>query len=285
MKRIVIDAPAKINLALDVVGKRDDGYHLLETVFQSVSIYDRLTISLKDESGIDITCNIPYIPCNEKNLAYKTANAFIKKTGMRNGVSIQLYKRIPSQAGMGGGSSDAAAVLKGLNKLTGSKLTSDELCDIAVTLGADVPFFIYGGTAYAEGIGEKLETLPFLKELNVVVAKGRGGISTPEAYKRIDALQNPIHPNTQALRKALKCGEDIHKLWQYCGNIFEEITDLKDVSAIRNIMRKMGADFVCMSGSGSSVFGIFKSLGATWKCRDVLAKKYPFAVCCKTTDK
>lgn len=285
MKRIVVDAPAKINLALDVVGKRNDGYHLLETVFQSISIYDRLTISLKDESGIDITCNIPYIPCNEKNLAYKAANAFIRKTGMCNGVSIQLYKRIPSQAGMGGGSSDAAAVLKGLNSLTGSKLTSGELCDIAVTLGADVPFFIYGGTAYAEGIGEKLETLPFSRELNVVAAKGRGGISTPEAYKRIDALKNPIHPNARALRDALKYGEDIYELWQYCGNIFEEVTVLKDVSNIRNIMKKMGADFVCMSGSGSSVFGIFRSLDSAWKCRDVLAKKYSFAVCCKTTDK
>lgn len=282
MKRIVIDAPAKINLALDVVGKRDDGYHLLETVFQSISLYDRITISISDETGIKITCNIPYIPCNEKNLAYKAAKIFMEKAGINKGISIQLYKRIPSQAGMGGGSSDAAAVLKGLNSLLGNIFTLPELCTIAVTLGADVPFFLYGGTAYADGIGERLEPLPALKDLNVVAAKGRGGISTPEAYKRIDALKFSVHPDTQALRNAIKTGFPTEKLWQYCGNIFEEVTDLIDVSDIRNTMLKMGSAFSCMSGSGSSVFGIFDSVDAAWKCRDILAKRYPFAVCCKT---
>lgn len=281
-KSITAQAPAKINLALDVTGKREDGYHLLETVFQSVSIFDRLNISLTNEKGIKLTCNMPWIPCNEKNLAYKAAAAFMAKTGFNEGVLINMNKRIPSQAGMGGGSSDAAAVLKGMNTLAGNILTADELCELSVPLGADVPFFIYGGTAYAEGIGEKLETLPLLRGLHIVAAKGKGGISTPEAYRRIDALRSPVHPETRKLRDAIKQGAYRKELWKHCGNIFEEVTDLKDVHDIRSTMLKMGAEFACMSGSGSAVFGIFEDLQTAGKCRDVLAKKYSFAVCCKT---
>lgn len=281
-KSINIQAPAKINLALDVTGKREDGYHLLETVFQSVSIFDRLNISLTREKGIRLTCNMPWIPCNEKNLAHKAATAFMEKTGFDEGVLINLNKRIPSQAGMGGGSSDAAAVLKGMNILSGNILSDAELCEISASLGADVPFFIYGGTAYAEGIGEKLEILPTLRGIHIVAAKGKGGISTPEAYRRIDALETPHHPDTQLLRNAIKSGADRKELWQYCGNIFEDVTDLKDVSDIRSTMLKMGAEFACMSGSGSAVFGIFDNLQTAGRCRDVLAKRYPFAVCCKT---
>lgn len=279
---ITISAPAKINLALDVTGKREDGYHLLETVFQSISIFDRLNISLTNEKGIKLTCNMPWIPCNEKNLAYKAAAAFMEKTGFDKGILINLNKRIPSQAGMGGGSSDAAAVLKGMNKLSGNMLSDAELCKMSASLGADVPFFIFGGTAYAEGIGEKLEILPTLRGIHIVAAKGKGGISTPEAYRRIDALESPVHPDTQSLRNAIKSGADRSTLWQHCGNIFEEVTDLRDVSDIRSKMIKMGAEFACMSGSGSSVFGIFSDLQTAGKCRDVLARRYPFAVCCKT---
>lgn len=279
---ITVSAPAKINLALDITGKREDGYHLLETVFQSISVYDKLDISLKENKGIDLSCSIPWIPCNEKNLAYKAAAAFTEYTGFGKGVKINLEKKIPSQAGMGGGSSDAAAVLKGMNVLAGEPLSSEELCSIAAGLGADVPFFIYGGTAYAEGIGEKLEVLPLLKDVIIVAAKGKGGISTPEAYRRIDALETLTHPKTQELRNALKNGADKNTLWQYCGNVFEEVTDLKDVADIRSFMLRSGAAFSCMSGSGAAVFGIFNNIDDAKKCRNALQKRYPFAVCCTT---
>lgn len=285
MKTLEIKAPAKVNLALDITGRREDGYHLLETVFQSISIYDKLRITLTSEPGIRLSCSEPWLPCNEKNLAYKAAYAFIRRAEIKNGVRIFLEKKIPSQAGMGGGSSDAAAVLMGMNILCGNMFSRDALCDMAASLGADVPFFLYGGTAYAEGIGEKLEQLPSLTGIPVVAAKGKGGISTPEAYRRIDALENPVHPCTKALREAVKAGEDTDKLWQYCGNIFEQVTELRDVANIRKTMLNMGAAFACMSGSGSAVFGIFRDKKTAGLCRDKLAARYPFAVCCETTGK
>lgn len=285
MKHVVVIAPAKVNLALDVTGKREDGYHLIETVFQTISIYDKLTLDLTEENGIKLSSDAHWLPCNEKNLAYKAAKAFTEKTGFGENIAIHISKRIPSQAGMGGGSSDAAAVLSGMNALSGNMLSLSELVSIGAGLGADVPFFLYGGTAYAEGIGEKLEVLPPLRGLCIVSAKGKGGISTPEAYRRIDALIDPVHPDTQSLKQAIKSGESTNSLWRYCGNIFEEVTELEDVTDIKNIMIKNGADFACMSGSGSSVFGIFRNYDMARKCRNVLSRKYPFAALCTTTGK
>ncbi len=282
MKTLVLQTPAKVNLALDVVGKREDGYHLLETVFQSISIYDRLELTLTEESGIQLTCSEPGLPCNEKNLAWKAAAAFLEETRLDCGVKIHLEKHIPSQAGMGGGSSDAAAVLLGCNRLTGRPLDMEDLCRLGVRLGADVPFFLYKGTAYAEGIGEKLEVLPKLPKIPMVVAKGGDGISTPAAYRAIDALENPKHPRTQELRKAICKGTPLEELWQYCGNLFEDVTELSDVAGIRAAMGEMGAVFACMSGSGSAVFGIFADDESAQRCQKKLAQQYPFAVCCHT---
>ena len=186
MKRMVLKTPAKINLALDVVGKRADGYHTLETVFQTVSLYDTITVTLfphrTGEQAIRILCNIPWIPKDERNIAWKAVDLFLKKTGCPVGFDIYLQKYIPSQAGLGGGSSDAAAVLYACNQLTGAGLSHAELCEMGLQLGADVPFFFYGGTAYAAGIGEEIQPLPYLGDVSVVLAKGKGGISTAAAY-------------------------------------------------------------------------------------------------------
>lgn len=282
MKTLELFTPAKVNLALDIVGRREDGYHFLETVFQSVSIYDRLELTLTEESGIQLTCSEPEIPCGEKNLAWRAAAAFLKEAAVKCGVRIHLEKHIPSQAGMGGGSSDAAAVLKGLNVLTGSPLSLETLCGLGVALGADVPFFLYGGTAYAEGIGEKLEVLPKLPKLPMVVAKGGDGISTPAAYRAIDALCDPKHPDTQGLKAAILRGAPAEELWVHCGNLFEDVTELPDVAEIRTAMREMGAVFACMSGSGSAVFGIFADEMSAKQCQEALARKYPFAEMCYT---
>ena len=156
MKSIKIKTPAKINLALDVTGKREDGYHTLETIFQTVSLYDIITVTMANNDKIFITSNTNRVPRNEKNIAWKAVEAFCSYTGKKVGVHIHIEKRIPSQAGLGGGSSDGAAVLFALNRLTNAGLSRYELCKIGIKLGADVPFFFFGGTAYASGIGEKL---------------------------------------------------------------------------------------------------------------------------------
>jgi 4-diphosphocytidyl-2-C-methyl-D-erythritol kinase len=279
-----LQAPAKVNLALDIVGKRADGYHLLETVFQAISLYDTLTLTRADAQGIGLQCDQKGIPCDARNLAWKAADAFLTATGLPYGVQIRLEKHIPSQAGLGGGSADAAAVLYGCNVLMDAPLSLSQLCQIGAKLGADVPFFLYGGTAYAEGIGEKLEALPPLPALPMVVAKGSDGISTPAAYRAIDRLVQPQHPKTQQLRGKLKAGAPADAtLWSCCGNLFEAVTDLPDVAAIRRQMIQMGAQFACMSGSGAAVFGIFPDEETAQRCQKALAERYPFAACCHTT--
>ncbi len=282
--KLTIDTPAKINLALDVTGKRADGYHLLETVFQSVSIYDTLEIELTHDSIISLTCNVDTVPCNEKNLVWKAAAAVMAETGTDKGFRIHLEKRIPSEAGMGGGSSDGAAVLKGCNKLLGEPLSFVRLCELGTKLGADVPFFLYGGTAYAEGIGERLTKLPSVPGLTLVVAKGAGGISTPEAYKRIDALTDPVHPDAKGLKSAIENGASFREMLPFCGNIFEAVTHLPDVDNIRRTMEEMGAVFACMSGSGAAVFGVFEDMEMAESCKAALSERYPFAVVCHTTE-
>jgi 4-diphosphocytidyl-2-C-methyl-D-erythritol kinase len=284
VKRIVLKSPAKINLALDVVGKRADGYHLLETVFQAVSIYDTITVTFQPdaEHPIQIACNIPWIPKDERNIAWKAAALFQKVTGVKTGIRIYLQKYIPSQAGLGGGSSDAAAVLYACNQLAGTGLTQQQLCDMGMQLGADVPFFFYGGTAYAAGIGEQLRPLPYLGDFPVVIAKGKGGISTAMAYNAIDALQHPIHPDTQRMVELLQQSADITEIAPLCGNLFSAVTDLPPVTQIQKKMMEKGALCSAMTGSGSAVFGIFRSQEQAQRCCTVLRRITPFSVRCKT---
>ena len=245
MKRMVLKTPAKINLALDVVGKRADGYHTLETVFQTVSLYDTITVTLfphrTGEQAIRILCNIPWIPKDERNIAWKAVDLFLKKTGCPVGFDIYLQKYIPSQAGLGGGSSDAAAVLYACNQLTGAGLSHAELCEMGLQLGADVPFFFYGGTAYAAGVGEEIQPLPYLGDVSVVLAKGKGGISTAAAYAAMDALQNPPHPNVPEMKQRLQAYAEPKDLAPLCGNLFAEVTELPIVQKLQQEMLARGA--------------------------------------------
>ena len=182
MNSLVLSAKAKINIYLDVTGKRADGYHLLETVMHTVSLCDTVTLTKTDRSGIEISCSEPLIPCNEKNIAYKCAAAFFEKTGISGGsVSIDIIKRIPSQAGMGGGSADGAAVLTGLDRLFETDLSENELVSIGAKIGADIPFCIKGGCGYCTGIGEIIEPLPAIRGC-VLIGKGKAGISTWEIF-------------------------------------------------------------------------------------------------------
>lgn len=282
MRAVTRTAPAKINLGLDITGTRADGYHLLETVFQAVSIADTVTVALTESPEITLTCDVPAVLCSPKNIAWKAAQRYREAAGLQSGVQIQILKRIPMEAGMGGGSTDGAAVLLALQELTGNALPQEKLLEIAVSLGADVPFFLYGGTAYGAGIGEKLEPLPLFSTDCLVIAKGTAGVSTAQAYGAIDALQNPKHPPVQQLRKALEAGGTAAEIAPLCGNLFELAVELEEVQQIRSTMLEQGALCSVMTGSGAAVFGLFPNRESAESACAVLRKQVPFAEVCHT---
>lgn len=281
-----IKTAAKINLALDVTGRLDNGYHLIESVFQTVGIYDEVTVELSGE-GISLSCELPEmfaksdsIPCDERNIAYKAALKFAEETGIAAGCTIHIKKGIPSQAGMGGGSTDAAAVLWCLNELNGKPLDRDRLATLGKTLGADVPFFFTGGTAYVGGIGEEITPLPAFSGRTLLIAKGKEGVSTGEAYARIDALEAPLHPDTTGLVNALKTSPETSH--EFFGNLFEQAVSLREVADIKAAMLASGALNAVMTGSGSAVFGLFSSEKEAGRCANALRGKGYFAQVCET---
>ncbi len=280
MDSITLKAPAKINLSLDVTGKKENGYHTIESIFQTVSIFDIVSVS-KRSSGINIICSKEGVPCDKSNIAYKAAELFFSYTGINSGAEIKLEKHIPSQAGLGGGSSDGASVLIGLDKIFETSLKQETLCMLGGKISADTAFFTLGGTAYVTGIGEILEVLPQIPETHFVIAKGDSGVSTPEAYGKIDQLENPVHPEVQKLKQAILNGRFTESC-ELCGNLFEQVTDLSDVCHIKNEMKEMGALSAVMSGSGSSVFGIFETENQALVCTDKLGEKYEFSQYCKS---
>lgn len=280
MDTVTLKTSAKINLSLDVTGKRNDGYHEIESIFQSVSIYDTITVSKLDSPEIIVSCNNPNIPCDKRNIVYKAAELFFKETGISAGASIHIEKEIPLQAGLGGGSSNGAGVLYALNMLYDTDLYGKRLTELGGKVSADTAFFTVGGTAYVSGIGEEIQSIRFIPKVDLVIAKGASGISTPEAYRKIDSLASPRHPETARLLKAIDKGKFLSKC-ELCENIFERVTSLKDVSGIKMLMQKNGALNSVMSGSGSSVFGIFPDKDSAVKCADILKEKYPFSVYCR----
>lgn len=277
MNEITLKAYAKINLCLDVTGKRDDGYHLLETVMHSVSIHDIVTIKKNDSDGISVSCSDGDIPCNEKNIAYKCAAAFFDKTGISGGVHIHIDKHIPSQAGMGGGSADGAAVLKGLNRLFDAGLAVELLCDMGAALGADIPFCIVGGCAYCTGIGEIMEPLPPMSG-KLLIAKGNEGISTPQAFGRID--DEKVRLDLGNVKKTFSEQRSYSEIAPLCQNLFEKVTDCREVMNIKNTMLENGAVCSCMTGSGSAVFGLFEDDIKDYETEKILKKNGFFASVC-----
>lgn len=284
-----IKACAKINLALDVTGRLDNGYHLIESVFQSVGLFDEIEVELT-EGGIGLTCELPYIfaeadpiPCDERNIAWKAAALFFEESGLPGGCRITINKGIPSQAGMGGGSTDAAGVLYCLNQLKGSPFSHEELCAMGKKLGADVPFALTGGTAYVGGIGEKIEPLPSYAGRILVIGKGTQGVSTAEAYRAVDSLAAPAHPETGKLRRALENAPD--EAYRFFGNLFEKAVALEEVEHLKNTMLEEGAVSSCMTGSGSAVFGLFNSREKACACAEMLRSQGFFSQVCTTTDR
>lgn len=267
---VSVKAPAKINLVLDVTGRREDGYHLLETVFQTVNWYDRITVAPADT--MQMLCD-GGAPQDDSNTAYRAAMRFREYTGRRDEYRITVEKHIPMQAGLAGGSADAAGVLVALNYLTGAGLSLDELCALGAKIGADVPFCIRGGTALGTGTGTDLEPLPAFDDGYFVIVKPTGGVSTPEAYRLVDAKTDLLHPSASAFCAALRDGNR-EAMATLIGNSFEAALSLPDCLAARDRLLKNGAAAACMSGSGSAVFGLFWSCESAQACAAAMAQQY-----------
>ncbi len=267
---VTVKAPAKINLVLDVVGRREDGYHLLETVFQTVDWYDRITVSVAEQTQVFCDGGAPQ---DESNTAYRAAMLFRQHIGCDEHYRITIEKHIPMQAGLAGGSADAAGALVALNRLTGADLSTDELCEIGAKIGADVPFCIRGGTALGTGTGTELQPLPAFDKGYIVIVKPSGGVSTPEAYRLVDGKADLFHPSAHAFCEALKNG-DWKGMTAAVGNSFEDALQLEDSLAARDRLLENGADAACMSGSGSSVFGLFTVRETAERCAAMLSDHY-----------
>lgn len=255
-------AYGKINLALDVVGRKENGYHLVKMIMQAVNLHDELVFSEVDseeDPAITITTDHGELPTDENNLIYKSAHLLAQTYGVKKKVSIHLKKNIPIAAGMAGGSTDAAATLLGLNELWDLKLSEQTLRELGVKIGADVPYCIMGGTALAEGIGEELTPLPAPKEAILLIAKPEFGVSTKYVYEHIDKEGVEKHPDVDGMIEALKDGS-LDGICSRLGNVLEAVTEKEhpQIKQIKDIMNISGAKGSLMSGSGPTVFGIFE---------------------------
>lgn len=264
-KKLTLDAPAKINLILDIICRLPNGYHSLFMVMQTVDLCDTVEVTLRDDGKINLTCSEKALPTDSKNIAYRAAQKFFEVTGVNLGADISLTKRIPFAAGLAGGSTDAAAVLKALNTLCETGLTDDELCSIGVKLGADVPFCIKGGTMLAQDIGQVLSPLPKFKDCYIVLVKPDVSVSTKEAFEAFDTCDNIRHPECSAMLHAA-ANADFDGIISNVGNVFEQFIEVPQRAEIKAIMREHGSLACCMSGSGPTVFGIFDSKEKAENC-------------------
>ncbi len=282
MNSIGIKAPAKINLFLDITGRLENGYHEIASVMQTVDIYDYVKISKAE--GITVRCGNGG-PDGESNIAYKAAKLFFEKSKIVSGADIHIDKRIPMQAGMAGGSADAAAVLVGLNLLFDEHFSSDELCEIGAKCGADVPFSIKGGTMLAEGIGEKLSSAPAMPDCWLVIVKPDFGMSTPESYKYYDehGLFSLEHPDKQDILGSLERNE-LPSLCENLYNVLEHTVENPVIGKIKSDMLTLGALGSMMTGSGTAVFGIFDSVDKAVAAKNALSEKHDFVFLSRPTN-
>ena len=271
MKQVTVLAPAKLNLALDVVGLLPNGYHDLDMVMQTITLYERLTLRRAEEVRLHLPGS--WVPVNEKNTAVKAARAFFRYTGLAGGVEMEIEKHIPVRAGMAGGSADAAGVLVGLNALYEARLSTSELCALGAGIGADVPFALMGGTCRVQGVGDFLKALPPCPPCWFVVAMPSVGVSTPEAFARYDQMGSPVHPDLAAQEAAIRAG-DLAAVCAASGNALEHCSGAKETPHIRAILDEQGALASLMTGSGAAVFGVFDSEVKAQAARAALRQQY-----------
>ena len=271
---MLVKAYGKINISLDVVGKREDGYHLLKMIMQNVDLYDSLSFQ-KCNKGINISCNKPYIPTDEKNLVYKAAQLFMDTYDIHEGINIYLKKDIPVAAGMAGGSADAAAVFRALKQVFNIDVDNDDLMKLGVKIGADVPYCIVGGTALCEGIGEIITPLTPFKNKILVLVKPNFGVSTKEVFKNLDISKIFKHPDTDAIIKAME-EERLEDVCNGMKNLLENVTLRKYpvLKRIKEDMIKMGAMGAMMSGSGPTIFAFFDDMLKAQRCYDKFKIQY-----------
>lgn len=267
-------AYGKINISLDVIGKREDGYHLLRMIMQNIDIYDELNFE-KCSEGIHIKSNKHFLPVDSNNLVYKAAELFKNTYGISDGVNIDIVKNIPVAAGMAGGSADAAATLKAMRELYKNDISDDELMELGLKIGADVPYCILGGTALCEGIGEIITPLKSFNNHILVVVKPNFGVSTKEVYKALDINKIFKHPNTESLILAME-NNDIEFVSNNMKNLLENVTIRKYpvLKQIKEEMIKSGALGSMMSGSGPTIFGFFDDMLKAQRCFEKLRIKY-----------
>ena len=275
-----IEAYAKINLTLDIVGKRPDGYHDLIMIMQSVGLHDDVRVNLNDSSKITVKSSSALLADDESNIAYKAAKAYFEYSGMPlRGVEIQIEKNIPMEAGMAGGSADGAAVIRALNELCGTGYSDEILWEIGVKVGADVPFCITGGTMLSEGKGEILSSLPKMSDFRnqpvILLCKPDIGVSTGKAYAAVDSCDSEriVRPDTEGMKKALR-EMDTVDVAKKLSNVFEQVLNLDECNSIKSVMLESGALGACMTGSGTTVFGIFDDAVTAKRCYFTLAKGY-----------
>lgn len=283
---MIIKAYAKINLGLDVVRKRTDGYHDVKMIMQTIDVFDTLDIKLGIENGentvslgglgkISVVCGDENVPCGETNLVCKSAKAFLEYTGKKADISVKIEKNIPVGAGLAGGSTDAAAVLRALNVLLKTDLSDTELMKIAKNIGADVPFCVVGNTYLAEGIGEILTPVKSNIKFNILLVKPPFSVSTPSVYKSLVLDENTTHPDIDKIKNALEDG-NVSVIYENLGNTLENVT-LKmygEVGKIKENLKNLGASAVLMSGSGPSVFAIFDDRQKLDGAYKIMKEKY-----------
>lgn len=283
MKEIREKAYAKLNISLDVMDSRADGYHDMLMVMQTVTLWDDIHIVLNSEGRMSAASNLRFIPADERNLAVKAAIRFFKELGEENtGAHIEMQKRIPVGAGMAGGSADAAAVLRGLNKLYDRKFSLEKLMELGADVGSDVPFCVMGGTALAQGRGEILSPLPPMPECSFVICKPEFSISTPELFRKLDAAPMRRHPDTQGIIQALEDG-DLVRICRRMYNVFEDVDDrrMRSVGEIKGALLDSGAISAMMTGTGSAVFGVYEDETAANKALETMEGLCPFSCVAK----
>lgn len=277
-KSVTVLAPAKLNLALDVVGTMPNGYHDLDMVMQAIDLQERLV--LRRSPYLNLRMPGSFVPVNNKNTAIKAALAFFDYTGLLAGVDITIHKAVPVRAGMAGGSADAAGVLVGMNELYGAKLSMSELCAIGATIGADVPFALMGGTCRVRGVGDLLKPLPPCPDCRFVVVMPSIGVSTPEAFQRYDQMGSPVHPDCERQEAAVRAG-DLAAICAAAGNALEHCSGAQETPAICAKLNEHGALTSQMTGSGAAVFGVFGGEDAARAAVQALQGSYKQVYLCR----
>ena len=277
---------AKLNISLDVKNRRPDGYHEMAMVMQTVSLCDTIKLKRTDSSGISASCSVSFIPCDDRNLAVRAARLYLNKIGCpESGIRMNIEKKIPVGAGLAGGSADAAAVLRGMNRLFSDSLSREELIELSEEIGSDVPFCLLGGTMFASGRGEILSPVRPMPECFYVICKPSFSISTPDMFRTLDRIKVKGHPDTEGILIALE-EQNLAEICRRMYNVFEDIGDrrMRTVAEIKSGLLDCGAEGAVMSGTGSAVFGIFKDRETARSAAEEMKRRFPFSSCAENVE-